>query len=233
MAQVNQSFQVTLKKQGEHFEVLVDFEELEKFRKDPNKISVYDVLSDTKIFKDQKKGEIASDKVLYRVFNAKNEEEMLKEILIEGEVQIPASHKNKQREQKKEQIISYIVENATNPQTQSKFTPTMIESEVSKLKVNIDAHKSTSTQAENIVKILSKTLPISLNKVTLEIKVPSRFVSKFYGPFRKLGIITKEQFDNHKTQHLHIQICESRLQEVEEQIKNLSKGEAEYRTIKS
>ena len=63
MVNIDDAFEVRYKKEKEQFEVLVDFDKLNEFKKD-NTISVYDVLADTKIFKDQRKGELASENIL-------------------------------------------------------------------------------------------------------------------------------------------------------------------------
>lgn len=57
--------------------ILINLKNLKK----SDEISVYDVLADTKIFKDQKKGDIASENILNKIFPGKSEEEILKEIL--------------------------------------------------------------------------------------------------------------------------------------------------------
>lgn len=55
MVNVDDAFEMRYKRNGENFEVLVDFDMLKKFQKSSNEFSVYDVLADIKIFKDQKK----------------------------------------------------------------------------------------------------------------------------------------------------------------------------------
>jgi hypothetical protein len=58
MVKVDEAFEVRYKKGGEQFEVLVDFDKLKEFEKSPDTVSVYDVLADVKIFRDQKKGRL-------------------------------------------------------------------------------------------------------------------------------------------------------------------------------
>jgi len=228
MVKVDDAFQIRFKSGKKNFEVLVDFDKLNEFKKTPEEISVYDVLADDKIFADQRKGEIASTNLLEEVFPKKSEEEILKEILIKGECQIPTAYLNKLREEKKLQVINYIVENATNPQTKSKFTPTMVESQVNKLKFNFDANVDVKNQAENVIKLLKKVMPISCEKIILEISVPGEHCGNFYGAFRKFGKITKEYFDNHGFLRLHFEISESQIDEVANYIKNHSNGEGTY-----
>ncbi len=228
MVNVNESFEVRYKYAGENFQVLVDFEKLNEFKKNPDKVQINEVLADLKIFKNQKKGEIASENLLNEIFKNKNKEEIIKEILLKGECQIPTSYLNKLREEKKKQVINYIAENAINPQTKSKYTFSMIESEVNKLKFNFDPNKDFIIQSEEIIKLLKKRMPISLDKIILKIKIPGEYCGAFYGPFRKYGKIIKEYFDEESNLHIHIEIMESIQDTVINYIKNNSNNSAEY-----
>ncbi len=228
MVNVDDAFEIRYKKSGEQFEVLVDFDKLNEFKKKDAEISVYDVLADVKIFKDQKKGDMASPISLKKVFGTDNEEIILKEILLNGECQIPTAYLNKLREEKKLQVINYITENAINPTTKSKYTFSMIEGEVNKLKYNFKADVDFMIQAKDVLNSLKKVMPISISKVTVLIKVEGQYCGNFYGPFRKFGKITKESYDDTGNLHLHIEINESILDTVINYIKNNSNNSSEY-----
>lgn len=228
MVNVNEAFEIKYKKAGEQFEVLVDFDKLKEYQKKPTETSVYDVLADTKIFKDQKKGEIASENILKKTFPNQTEEQILREILIKGECQIPTSYLNKLREERKKQAINYIAENAINPATKMKYTLSMIENEVNKIKYNFDPHSGFEHQAEEVLKLLKKVMPISIDKVTLEIEIPIQYSGAFYGPFRKFGHITKEYHDKNSNLRLHMEISESSADKAIEYIKKHTNNEGSY-----
>lgn len=104
----------------------------------------------------------------------------------------------------------------------------MVESEINKLKYNFDYRLNTQSQAEEIIKLLKKTMPIRMEKIILEITIPAQYCGPFYGPFRKYGKITKEYFDRDNNLRLHFEISESQLDQVANYIKNHSNGEGEY-----
>ena len=104
MVKVNEAFKIKLKKDGENFELLIDFEKLNEFRKNQNCCEIEEILADLKIFKDEKKGEVVSKESLDKAFPKKNEKEIIKTILLEGDVQIPSSYLNKLREEKKNKL---------------------------------------------------------------------------------------------------------------------------------
>lgn len=233
MVNVDDAFEVKYKKGGENFEVLVDFDKLNEFKKKPDEISVYDVLADTKIFRDQRKGDIASPANLNKIFGTDNEEKVIKEILLKGECQIPTAFLNKLREEKKMQVINYIAENAINPTTKSKYSNTMIGTEVDKLKINFKPDIDYLHQAKEVLDNLKKVMPITISKVVVTIKVGGQYCGNFYGPFRKYGKITKEFYDTEGNLHMHIEINESIVDDVINYIKKNSNNEAEYNVEKN
>ena len=231
MVNVDEAFEVRYKKGGEQFEVLVDFDKLKEFEKSPDSVSVYDVLADVKIFRDQKKGEIASDNLLHKVFPEKSEEEIIKEILLEGETQIPTSYLNKLRDEKKVRVINYIAEAATNPATKTRYTVSMIESAVSRIKYNFDPYKSSDTQAEEVLKLLKFQMPISIAKIRMQMKIPAQHSGAFYGAFRSYGEIKKEFYDSFGNLNLEIEITEAQKDKVIDYVKRKTNNEAEYRVV--
>lgn len=228
MVKVDEAFELRFKQGKENFEVLVDFDKLQEFLKKPDEVDVYDVLADTKIFKDQKKGEVASENHLKEVFGNIEESEILKIILKKGECQIPTAYLNRLREEKKSQIVNYIAENAFNPQSKTKYTASMIQNTFDKIKFNVDPLKNYVNQAEEVLKLLKKEMPISMEKVLMIIQISGQYCGNFYGPFRKLGQIKKEYFDNEGNLHIHFEVSESEIDKVATFIKQNSNETGEY-----
>ena len=232
MVNVDDAFEMRYKFAGEEFQVLVDFDKLNEFKaqqgKSEQSIQISDVLADDKIFKDQKKGEVASDDGIKKVIGDKSHEVILKEILLKGECQIPTAYLNKLRVDKKNQIISYIAEQSFNPQTKTKYTSSMIEGAYDKIKFNVDPLKDFVYQAQEVLKLLKVQMPIAISHILLLIKVPGMHCGNFYGEFRKLGQVKKEYFDEHGEMHIHFQINEVDLNRVESFIKEKANNEAEY-----
>ncbi|MFW5704826.1 MAG: ribosome assembly factor SBDS [Nanoarchaeota archaeon] len=233
MVNVNEAFEVRLRVAGNIFEVLVDFDKYREFMKKPDEVDIYDVLADRKIYADQKRGEVASENLIKNIFEKKSEDEILKEILLKGECQIPTSYLNQLRQEKKQQVINYIVENATNPgMGNAKFTSSMIESEVSKIKHNFDIHQSAESQAKEVIEKLKKNMPITISKTVLEIVIPPSFVGSFYGSFRNMGRIMVEKYDRNGNLCLRMEVTSSKVDDVIDFVKKKSAGSAEYHIVK-
>lgn len=232
MVSVDDAFQVNYKKAGQNFEVLVDFDKLIQFKKEQkkgeNNTQVFDVLADDKVFKDQKKGELASENELEKHFETTNQQQILTQILLNGECQIPTAYKNKLREEKKKQVINYIAENASNPQTKTKYARNLIESEIEKIRYNYDPIQDSIIQANEVLKMLKKVMPIGITKSKIQMRIPGMHCGNFYGKFRKYGKITNEKFDDAGNLCLEMEVNDALIEDVIEYIKQNSNNEGEY-----
>jgi ribosome maturation protein SDO1 len=231
MVNVDDAFQVSYKREGEEFQVLVDFDELQKFKKKSNEISVHDVLADSHIYKDQKKGELASQIALDKVFANKEEDEIFKEILLKGECQIPTAFLNKLREEKREQIINYLAQNAVNANG-ARYSQTVIRDAINKLSFTVNPNQDAMYQVDDILKLLKKEMPIKIETSVLEIAVPPQYMSAFFGPFRKMGTVTKEYYDDQGQLRLHLEVTSGAKEDVIEYVKKHSNNEASYHVSK-
>ena len=232
MVNVDKAFELRYKINGVEFQLLVDFDKLKEFKKNSDQMTVFDVLADSKIYKDQRKGEVASANLISDTFPKKSQEEVLKEMLLKGECQIPTAYLNSLREEKKVQIINYIAANSVNPGNKMKFTVTMIESEVNKLSYNVSADLDSVKQAEEVIKLLKKKIAISIEKSIIEMAIPGQYCGAFYGPFRQNGKITKEYYDDQGLLRLHIEVTAGVVDDVINYIKLKTNNEAEYHISK-
>lgn len=233
MVKVDESCILRYKKEGETIEALVDFKLLLDYihNKDSN-VNIYDIYADTQLFADSKKGLVASDDVISKLFKGLDEEAILEKLAKEGEPQIPTAYLNEQREKKKEQIIEYLAAHTINPQSGGKYTTSMIKSEFDTLKISIDPNQDHIHQAEEALKQLRVKMPIKIDSKVLIMQVEAQYSGNFYGKFRTFGTIQKEFYDDNGNLHIHIEIGAGRLDEVEDYIKVNSKNTASYHVQK-
>ena len=227
MENLKNSSIVRYKKDGENFEIICDYEKLLEFR-EKRDISIYDVVCDEEIYFSVKNVKRAANDSLKKVFSNDNKEKILEMIILNGECQIPSAYLKKKTEELKEKIVEYLFNICINPQTNSRFSKQLIESEVLKTSYNYNPEKNFIFQAEEILKKLQSRFPISINFKTIILTVPSKYSGKFLGDFRKFGKIEKEMWDNHGSLKLHIKVNQNNLDEVIEYIKSKSNNEAEY-----
>src|SRR3989344_2855379 len=104
MTSIEKAVIARLRKSGLNFELLVDCEKAVGFKSGKN-VSLNDVVVSDRIYKDSKKGFVASESDIKKVFNTTDFESVANKIIKEGEVQLTAEYRNKLREEKRRMVI--------------------------------------------------------------------------------------------------------------------------------
>ena len=175
------------------FEILVDCEKALEMKKGKN-IDLDDIVVTYDIFKDVKKGEHASD--LLKFFKTENKKEIVKKIIMEGEVQLTSEYKRKLRDEKKKQIINNIYRNAVDPNTNLPHPPQRIEMALNEAKVNIDEFKPVEEQLKNILPKLRIILPLKYEMREIAVKIPPAYAGKCYTVLKQYGKLLKDEWQN-------------------------------------
>jgi len=174
MVNVDKAVVAKLSKEGKQFEILVDCDKALELR-EGKPVSMDDVLAVDDIFKDVKKGNMASGHDLQNLFGTTDVREVSKIIITKGVVQLTREHRARQREEKRKQIINIIHRNAVDPKTGLPHPPQRIESAMEEAKVHIDENKSAEEQVDNILGKLKPIIPIKFEKKKVEVIVPAQY----------------------------------------------------------
>ena len=177
-----------LDKDGKHFEVLVD-PELAYELKSGKIVSISKLLAINEIFKDAKKGLKISEHDL-KVFKTDDIEEITKEIIENGDVQLTTNLKRKKIEEKKRQIAEIISRNGINPKTKTVHPIERILNAMEESHTSIDPFKPAETQVESTLKNIKAIIPISFEKIIIDAKIPAQHVSALYkilSKFKKIN----------------------------------------------
>lgn len=181
---------VRLKKNQNIYEILANIEEilrlrnklrLNKITKEEIITNLDDVIADSNIYKDAKKGLIAEGDYIL-----KEKDNLFFEIITKGEFQLPAEIKKKIFENKKNEIIDIIRTNSIDPNTKLPHPRDRIIRAMQQAKVCINEHKGAQEQANEIIKKLRLIIPISYGLVKLTIHIPKEHANSAY------SLITKE-----------------------------------------
>ncbi|MCK5560768.1 MAG: ribosome assembly factor SBDS [Thermoplasmata archaeon] len=179
--------------QGEHFEVLVDPNVIDDIKANPE-FDVLSALAIDAIFKDQSKGEHASEETLTKIFETTEVSKVAREIIERGDIQLTTEQRKEMQESKRRQIITAIVRNAINPQTKTPHPPQRIELALKEAKVHIDPFKPVDVQVQDILVALEPIIPIRFEKVVMAVKLAADDYGKCYGDIKSFGKITKEEW---------------------------------------
>ena len=214
--------------QNQNIELIVNFENYQDYKKNNDSINIYDVLIDENIYADSKKGLLISKNLIKEIFQNKSDEEILKQIILNGKIQIPKDFVNKKRDETFIKIVNYISENAYNPQTKIKYTFDLIDQEVKKIPYSINPDINFIHQAEEILSLLKKNIPISIKINNFEIKILSKFIGKIISKIRSFGTIKKEFYDNVGDLRIHIEVNENNSENLIEFLKSNTENTCEY-----
>jgi ribosome maturation protein SDO1 len=130
------------------------------------------------------------------VFETDNLQEIVKHIILKGQVQLTTEQRRKMLEDKKRQIIMEISKNAINPQTNAPHPPQRIETAIEEAKVHIDPFKSVEEQVNTVVKAIRIILPIKFEKIKIAVKISGEDYLKSYQDITKMGAVLKEEWQN-------------------------------------
>ena len=195
MVSLDEAVIARLKKNNEHFEILVD-PYLAADVIDGKEIDIMQSLAIDSIFKDSKKGSHASEETLQEKFGTNDVVTIAKEIILKGDIQLTTDQRHKMQKNKRNRIIETIARNAMDPKTKSPHPRQRIELAMEQAGVHVDPFKPVSEQVKVIIETLRPIIPISMENVRISIKIPPEHIGKAYGMVRNYGSLEREEWQS-------------------------------------
>ena len=193
MVTVDQAIIARLKTQGQIFEILVDCSNALAV-KEGKSIDMHDVLAAMQIFSDAHKGLVASETAMKQIFGTNDTEEVAKQIIHKGEIQLTQEYREKLREEKRKQIISIIHRNGVDPKTHLPHPPQRIENAFEEARFHVDEFKPVQEQVQEALKKLRPILPIKFEVKEIAIKITPEYAPKCYSTVKQFGTILREEW---------------------------------------
>jgi len=215
---------------GHRFEILVHPEKALELRSG-KAVPIEDVLIADTVYKDVSSGDRVSPDLLKKVFGTTDVKKIAVEIIKKGEIQLTAEQRRRIIEQKRRQIINFISKNAIDPQTKLPIPPARIEAAMEKAKVGIDPYKSVEEQALQIVRAISRVMPIKIAKSILQVKIPPRYSGRAYSELKRLGEVKSMDWKNDGSLVAELEIPAGMQQEVVDKLNKLTHGEVEVKIL--
>lgn len=177
---------------GEHFEVVVNPDEALLFRKTAGKNpDIRECVRSEHVFADAKKGQLAAEDALEKVFGTTRPLEIARRLILEGEIQLSAEHRAQLREERRNRIVNRIQAYAIDPTSGLPHPRKRIELAMDEAKVRIDERQDEERQIREIVKKLQPILPIRLETIVLQVHLPAAYGQKLYGELERHGALKK------------------------------------------
>jgi len=217
---------------GHRFEILVKPRLAFEFKSD-GKVDIREVLVGDFIYKDARKGLKASEEAVKKIFGTTDIYKVAEEILRKGELQLTTEQRRQLIEAKKRKIIDFIARNCIDPRTKLPHPPRRIELALEQVRVGIDPFKDTESQALEIIKKLSRVLPIKIAKSTVRVKVPPPYSSRAYGVLAGLGEVKRVTWLSDGSLFMELEIPAGMQQTLIDRVNSISKGTAIVKIVET
>jgi len=179
--------------EGEHFEVLVKPDPALDYRLGKIK-SLHEALVSDTIFTDANKGTKPSEDKLKKAFGTTDTLKIAENILRRGILQLTTEQRTHMIEEKRKQIVAFISRHCVDPRTNMPHPPLRIEQAMEQVHYSIDPFKETEEQAKDIIKLLRPILPLKMEQVSVNVRIPPEYASKAYGSVKGFGTIKHEEW---------------------------------------
>ena len=231
MVTVDQAIIARLKTRGQNFEILVDCANALALR-EGREVDMHDILAAMKIFSDAKKGLEASETSMKQIFGTSDVEEVTKEIIQKGEIQLTQEYREKLREDKRKQIITMIHRNGVDPKTHLPHPPQRIENAFIEAKFHVDEFKSVQEQVQEALKKMRLILPIKFEVKEIAIKIPPEFAPKCYSTVKAFGTILREEWQTNGYWIGVVELPGGMENELYDKLNNICHGNIESKVLK-
>lgn len=218
------------RKEGKNFEVCINPDNALSF-KDGENIDIREILVVEKIFSDAKKGLMAPESEIIRVFGTSDILEVAKFIIKKGEIPLTTEYRNKLREQKKKQIIYLIHRNCVDPKTHLPHPITRIENAIETAKLHIDEHKPAQTQLQDAIKKIRLILPLRFEVKEIAVKIPANYAPKSYHIINSFGKKLKEEWQKDGSLIAVVEIPAGLEEDFYQKLNALCHGEVESKVL--
>ncbi len=219
-----------LERKGHRFEVLVNPNIAMNLR-EGKKVNIHELLVGDIVYKDVRRGLKASEELLRKIFGTTNVHEVAEIIVREGEIQLTTEQRRKMIEAKRRQIILYISKSCVDPKTGLPHPPARIERAIEEARVGIDPFKDIEVQALDVIRAISKIIPIKIAKAYVAVRIPPPYSGKAYKYLSSLGEVKRMNWLSDGSLDMELEIPAGMKQELIEKVNSLTKGQGTIKIL--
>lgn len=161
------------------FETMVDLDNAMKLRKG-EEVPISEIIRDSAVYTNLGKGMKAGSAELDQAFGTSNFEEVVEKIVRKGIIEVSQEFRDEALENRRKQVVDFLVRNAVDAQSGRPFTPDTIENALKEAGAKIE-NKNVDQQINGIVDSLKKVLALKIETKKLKVTVPAMHTGKAYG----------------------------------------------------
>jgi len=168
-----------------------------------------------------------------QVFGNSDVEEVARQIIKKGEIQLTAEYRENVRENKRKQIVNIIHRNGVDPKTHAPHPIQRIENALQEAKFHVDEFLSVEEQLQDALKRLKPIMPIKLEVKEIAIKIGPQYAAKAYPVVKRYGAILREDWQNNGYYVAIVEMPGGMESEFYDKINEVCHGEAEATVLKT
>ncbi len=217
--------------EGEKFEILVK-PDLALDYKLGKKKDVSAVLVSDEIYTDSGKGTKPGNEKLLKAFKTEDQTEIAQIILQKGDLNLTTDQRRKMIEEKRKQIVQFIVKTYVDPKSHLPHPPIRVEQAMKDARVSVDPQKSVDEQVQDIVEKLRSIIALKSENLQLEIIIPAQYASQSYAVLKSVGSLKNEEWQNNGSLKAILEIPAAARPNVIDKLGSITKGSASVEVIK-
>lgn len=223
---------VKLKKGGKRFEIACYKNKVHEWRTGVE-TSLDDVLQISNVFINVSKGEVAKSGDLQKAFGTIDVNEIVKEILKKGEVQVGEKEREHDLSSMRKEIATIVAEKCVDPATQTPYPTGIIEKAMAEAGFSVKPNKTAKSQVSECIKLLQShsKLPIQRARMRVRVSVPKVDVDRL----RNTMLEGTEKVESEETGESHweavLLIDPGQFRVINELLRKECKGRARLETL--
>ena len=211
--------------ENEKFEILVKPDPALDFKLGKKK-DISGVLVSDDVYADSGKGTKPSSEKLLKAFNTEDQIEIAKIILQKGDLNLTTDQRRKMVEEKRKQIVNYIVKTYVDPKTHLPHPPLRVEQAMKDGRVSIEPQKNVDEQVKDIVEKLRSIIALKSENLQLEITIPAQYASQSYAVLKSVGSLKNEEWQTNGSLKAILEIPAAARPSVIDRLGSITKGSA-------
>ncbi|KAG2345321.1 Shwachman-Bodian-diamond syndrome protein [Suillus weaverae] len=222
---------VRLKKGGKRFEIACYKNKVQEWRNGVE-TSLDDVLQISNVFMNVSKGEVAKSNDLQKAFGTSTVDDVVKEILKKGEVQVAEKERDHDLASLRKEIATIVAEKCVDPATQRPYPVGMIEKAMAEAGVSVKAGKNAKSQVAETLRLIQghSTLPIQRARMRVRVVLPATEGERLQEQLRALAE-TVEKEDKGESWETVMLIEPSQIRTINELLQKECKGKGRVETL--
>ena len=217
--------------EGEKFEILVKPDPALEYKLGKKK-DISAILVSDEIYTDSGKGTKPSAEKLLKAFKTEDQAEIAKIIMQKGDLNLTTDQRRKMIDDKKKQIVEFIVKTYVDPRTHLPHPPIRVELAMKDGRISVDPQKSTDEQVKDIVEKLRSIIALKSENMELEIIIPAQYASQSYAVLKSVGSLKKEEWQNNGSLKAILEIPAAARPNVIDRLGSITKGSASVEVMK-